>query len=137
MVAIDFTLQGVNIPNNTSASVTIYEDVGNNGGGNSETVANSYSVDYDNKDTVSLSDGTTSYSTADVFDGSTGNEYQVYLSQDNTDVTVTAETTFDLTLDNFSSSGATIKVYDGASWNSHPLKTYDGSWSQASDIQIQ
>jgi len=32
-------------------------------------------------------------------------------------------------------TGATVKVYDGATWNTHPLKVYDGAaFVQAKEV---
>jgi hypothetical protein len=100
MVAIDVTLNGVSVPANSSATVTIYEDVGDDGGANSDTVANGYSVSYDNKDTIALSDGQTAYTTADVFDGLPGNSYQVATTLDTSDIEESATESWAITLEN-------------------------------------
>lgn len=72
MTQLELTFTAVSLPGGTSASVTVYEDVSDDGGASTATELG-YAADYDNVDTVSLSDGQTAYTTADTFDGSSGN----------------------------------------------------------------
>lgn len=94
MAVLDLSFSAVSVPTNTSASVTVYEDVDDNGGSNSTTLSDGSTLSYDNSDSVSLSDGVTSYSTGDVFAGGSGNRYWVQTTLSNTDVTVTASETW-------------------------------------------
>lgn len=99
MATVDITISGVSVPTDTSAELRVLEDVNGSGGPQSTTV-NGTTVSYDNSDTVTLQDGTTSYTTTDVFAGGTGNEYHVHTTEDNTNPEVTAEITapIDLTV---------------------------------------
>lgn len=94
MATITLTFQSVSVPTNTSASVTVYEDVGNDGSG-SATDPNGKS--YDNSATATLADGTTSYDLSG-FDGGAGNAYWLEYSLGNSDVTRTASIGHDASL---------------------------------------
>lgn len=70
MASLTLQFQTVSIPTGSGgASVTIYEDVGNDGSGPS---SDPNGRPYDNSDTVTLSDGVTEYTTGDVFSGVSG-----------------------------------------------------------------
>lgn len=88
MTELTVSFGSVSVPSGTSGTVTVYEDVGADGSG-SNTDPNG--KPYNNSDSFSLSDGVTSYTTGDVFDGSSGNEFWLEIELDNTDVTKTAE----------------------------------------------
>lgn len=89
MAKLDITLNGVNLPTNTSGTVYVYEDVGNDGG---STGTSPGGFAYDNTNSTSLSSGTTTY-TLSGFDGSSGNAVRVRYELDNTDTVSTAELT--------------------------------------------
>ncbi len=118
MATYDLSFSGVSIPTNASASVTLYEDVGADGSGSS---TDPNGKEYDNSDTLSLSDGTTSYSTGDVFDGSSGNAVWVEFTADHTDVVATAEITVPLTISTSVTAGSVIVMT-----SNHTLQTNSG-----------
>ena len=98
MATLDLSFSAVEIPSGTAVDVEVLEDVGDDGGANTLTADDGTTINYDNRDTVALSDGTTSYTTADVFDESSGNSYQLRVLPDNSDVTTTAKITAPVTL---------------------------------------
>jgi hypothetical protein len=119
MSNLTVTLTAVSVPQNASASLTLYEDVGDDGSG-SNTDPNGKS--YDNSDTVSLSDGTTSY-TLSGFAGETGNAYWLEFQASNTDDVSTAEITAPITVDTGGSgdSAGSVLVFENGA-----LKSSDG-----------
>jgi len=94
MADLTLSYEAVSVPANTSATVTVYEDVGGDGSG-PNTDPNGRA--YDNADTVSLSDGTTSYSLTG-FAGGAGNDYWIESELSNTNLEVAAEEDFAATL---------------------------------------
>lgn len=117
MADIELTLSNVSVPANTSGSITLYEDVGADGSGSS-TDPNGKA--YDNSDTVSLVDGTTSY-TLSGFDASaadlanTGNEYWLEHSLSNSDVESTARVTYDVTIERTIDAAGVVEASSNAS----------------------
>lgn len=92
MTEIEVTLQGVEIPTNTSVTLTVLEDVGDDGGSNTYTAQDGTAYGYDNIDTITLSGGQTSY-TVSGFDASSGNRVWPIYKPDNSDPEVTAKLT--------------------------------------------
>lgn len=110
MASLELTFTRVNIPTGTSASVTIYEDVGNDGTGGS---TDPNGKPYDNAATVSLSDATTTY-TISGFDVHDTNAYWFETTLDNTDNTVTAEVEFPVSIDSVPQSPTGLTATQGA-----------------------
>lgn len=111
MADLTLSFDAVSVPANASASVTVYEDVGADGSG-PNTDPNGRA--YDNAATVSLSDGTTSYSVSG-FDGGTGNDYWLETEFENTDITVAASSDHPATLSFPLAVGGTIEAAATAS----------------------
>jgi len=101
MATVDLSFGGVSVPANTSASVTIEEDVGATGA-------------FNNSDTISLSDATTSYTSANTFDASSGNKYRLVYDVSNSDVEQTAEITHPATLSVPLSTAGSVVVTDSS-----------------------
>lgn len=97
MTRFGVTFNAVSIPANSGGiSFIIYEDVGADGSG-ANTDPNG--KNYDNSDTLSLSDGTTSYTTANTFDGADGNEiWWQFQAGPPSDISTVADITTDISI---------------------------------------
>ena len=97
MTNVDVTFSVVSIPANTSGTIYVYEDVGDDGGASQVTVGGT-TINYDNTDSAALVDADTDY-TLSGFDASSGNRIWARVEIDNTDDVTTAELTEALTIE--------------------------------------
>lgn len=120
MATIDLTTTAT-VPANTSLTVTVYEDVGNDGAG-ANTDPNGKA--YDNSASQSVSSGTNTYSLTG-FDKGLGNAYWIRVQPDNTDETATA-TLDSATIDVGAKVGGSVAVSATATGHASAVEVVGG-----------
>lgn len=90
MPNLEITLSAVSVPSGASATLTVLEDVGDDGGANTYTAQDGSTYDYDNSASTTLSTGETTY-TLSGFDAAAGNRIWPVFEPDNSDVVSTSE----------------------------------------------